>query len=132
MSTFVFPRTREKLLKKRIASLVDLSSGMAQAVAILSAKTRTEGEARILESEIRMDKGHCGDSESIAGREEKLSKLQQRADSLTADIMKLAEDTADRISESHKTAEKEPSDYFRSNGSLPVNLKFHLHNPLSR
>lgn len=111
---------------------MDLSSGMAQAVAILSAKTRTEGEARILESEIRMDKGHCGDSESIAGREEKLSKLQQRADSLTADIMKLAEDTADRISKSHKTAEKEPSDYFRSNGSLPVNLKFHLHNPLSR
>ena len=104
--------SREELQKERIASLVDLSSGMAQAVAILSAKTRTEGEARILESEIRMDKGHCGDSESIAGREEKLPKLQQRADSLTADIMKLAEDTADRISESHKTAEKEPSDYF--------------------
>lgn len=111
---------------------MDLSSGMAQAEAIPSAKTRTEGEARILESEIRMDKGHCGDSENIAGREEKLSKLQQRADSLTADIMKLAEDTADKISESHKTTEKEPSDYFLSNDSLPVNLKFHLHNPLSR
>lgn len=105
-----YQKPREELQKERIASLVDLSSGMAQAEAIQSAKTRTEGEARILESKIRMDKGRCGDSESIARRE----------------------DIADRISESHKTTEKEPSDYFLSNGSLPVNLKFHLHNPLSR
>lgn len=99
-----------------------MSSGLTQAETIRSAKNRTEGEARILESEIHMDKGRCGDSESIARREEKLAKLQQRAGGLNADIMKLAGDTADKIREIQKAAEEktpeEPSPEQETKDSL--------------
>lgn len=100
------PKTKEELRKKQISDLVDLSSGLSQVKSIQSARTSVEGEARVLESEIRMDKGRGGDSEAIARRGEKLADLQQRAAGLSADIMKASRDIAEQIDESHRTAEE--------------------------
>lgn len=100
------PKTKEELRKKQISDLVDLSSGLSQVKSIQSARTSVEGEARVLESEIRMDKGRGGDPEAIARRGEKLADLQQRAAGLSADIMKASRDIAEQIDESHRTAEE--------------------------
>lgn len=100
------PKTKEELRKKQISDLVDLSSGLSQVKSIQSARTSVEGEARVLESEIRMDKGRGGNPEAIARRGEKLADLQQRAAGLSADIMKASRDIAEQIDESHRTAEE--------------------------
>lgn len=100
------PKTKEELRKKQISDLVDLSSGLSQVTSIQSARTSVEGEARVLESEIRMDKGRGGDPEAIARRGEKLADLQERAAGLSADIMKASRDIAEQIDENHRTTEE--------------------------
>ncbi len=102
------PKTKEELRKKQISDLVDLSSGLSQVTSIQSARTSVEGEARVLESEIRMDKGRGGDPEVIARRGEKLADLQQRAAGLSADIMKASRDIAEHIDESRSSAKEAP------------------------
>lgn len=79
--------------------MVDLSSGMSQIRTVQSSQTQVEGEARVLESEIKMDKGRTGDTEITAKKEEKLAQLQQKAAELTANTVKISGEITEKISE---------------------------------
>lgn len=101
------PKTKQEIEQERISNLVDLSSGMSQIRTVQSSQTRVEGEARVLESEIKMDKGRTGDTEIIAKKEEKLAQLQQKAAELTANTVKISgeiisETDAPRVQENSK------------------------------
>ncbi len=80
------PKTRQEIEKERISHLVDLSCGLSRSRAVQSSQIKAEGEARVLESEIKMDKERTGETEFTAKKEEKLAKLQQRAADLPAKI----------------------------------------------
>lgn len=96
------PKSKEEMEKARIANLVNLSSGMTETKTIRSAQTRIEGEARVLESEIKMDKGRSGDSEITAKNEAKLAKLQQRSAELSSDLMEASLETNKEINEENE------------------------------
>ncbi len=70
--------TEEELEQKRVSNLLALSSGMSQMETAKSSKTQIEGEIRVLESEIELDKGRCGASQGLAKKEEKLAQLRQK------------------------------------------------------
>ncbi len=93
------PKTKQAIEQERISDLVDLSSGMSQIRTVQSSQTQVEGEARVLESEIKMDKGRMGDTEIIAKKEEKLAQLQQKAAELTANTVKISGEITEKISE---------------------------------
>ena len=93
------PKTKQAIEQEKISDLVDLSSGMSQIRTVQSSQTQVEGEARVLESEIKMDKGRMGDTEIIAKKEEKLAQLQQKATELTANTVKISGEINEKISE---------------------------------
>lgn len=103
------PKTKQEIEQERISNLVDLSSGMSQVRAVQSSQTQVEGEARVLESEIKMDKGRTGDTEIIAKKEEKLEQLQQKAAGLTAKAVNLSGKINKKISETDDLRVQEKS-----------------------
>lgn len=101
------PKTKQELEQERIAGLVDLSAGMAQARTIQASRTQTEGEARVLESEIKMDKGRGGDSEITARKEEKLAQLQQKAAELASKAGEASGEIISKINEGREQLRQE-------------------------
>lgn len=111
---------RNKIEQERISNLVDLSSGMSQARTVQSSQTQVEGEARVLESEIKMDKGRTGDTELIAKKEEELAQLQQKAAGLTANAVKISGEINEKISETHalRVQEESEDDQIKENNTM--------------
>ena len=95
------PKTKQEIEQERISNLVDLSSGMTQARTVQASRAQIEGEARVLESEIKMDKGRTGDSEIIAKKEEKLARLQQKASELTSNVAEISGEVVEKINKSN-------------------------------
>lgn len=91
------PKTKQKIEQERISNLVDLSSGMSQTKTIQSSQMKINGEARVLESEIKMDKGRMGDTEITAKKEEKLVQLQQKAAELTSKVVEISGEIVEKI-----------------------------------
>lgn len=96
------PKTKEEIEQERMASLMALSSGISQAETVQSSQTRIDGEARVLESEIKMDKGRTGDTEITAKKEEQLAKLQAKAAELTSAAGEISGDVIERIDKVNK------------------------------
>lgn len=114
------PKTKQEIEQERISNLVDLSSGMSQVRAVQSSQTQIEGEARVLESEIKMDKGRTGDTEIIAKKEEKLAQLQQKAAELTANVVKISGEINEKISETDDFKVQEASNEEQRKKNNPI------------
>nr|WP_304968538.1 hypothetical protein [uncultured Dubosiella sp.] len=100
------PKTKEEMEQERMADLVELSSGMARARTVQASKNQVEGEARVLESEIKMDRGRTGDTEAIGEKEERLAQLQQKAAELTGEAAEISGDVAEKICEDNTHIEQ--------------------------
>lgn len=113
------PKTKQEIEQEKISNLVDLSSGMSQIRTVQSSQTRVEGEARVLESEIKMDKGRTGDTEITAKKEEKLVQLQQKAAELTANTVKISGEINEIISETDapRVQEKSKEEQIKENNT---------------
>ncbi len=96
------PKTKEEIEQERMASLMALSSGISQAETVQSSQTRIDGEARVLESEIKMDKGRTGDTEITAKKEEQLARLQAKAAELTSAAGEISGGVIERIDKVNK------------------------------
>ena len=83
------PETRQEMEQKKISDLIDLSSGMTEA--------RMEGEARVLESEIQMDKGRTGDTKVTAKKEERLAELRQKTAELASKTGEISGEAVEKI-----------------------------------
>lgn len=93
------PKTRQEMEQEKISNLVDLSWGISRARAIQASQTQVEGEARVLESEIKTDKGKTEDTEITARQEEKLAQLQQKAAELTSKAAEISGEVVEKIHE---------------------------------
>lgn len=58
-------KTKQEMEQEKISNLIELLSGMSQTKVLQSSQTQVEGEARVLESEIKMDKGKSTDTEIL-------------------------------------------------------------------
>lgn len=100
-------KTKQEMEQEKISNLIELSSGISQTKALQSSQTQVEGEARVLESEIKMDKGKSTDTEILAKNEERLSQLQQKSTELTSKMVELSGEMLDKIDEHNKNTAQE-------------------------
>lgn len=93
------PKTEQEIENERLANVMDLSQGLQKAEAVSSVKARVDGEARILKSEIELDKMH-GPSEELSKeiikrKESQLADLEQKSNELLSDIGEVTGEAAE-------------------------------------
>lgn len=106
------PKTEQEIENARLANVMDLSQGLEKAEVVDSVKTRVDGEARVLQSEIALDIMRDAPEEAIAAKEDKLSNLEKKSAELLSDIGEIIADTAEKAEEQNELAaskEKEES-----------------------
>lgn len=103
------PKTEEEVQNGRLADITSLSTDLVQADVMSSVQTRADGNARVLKSEIELDKMRAGSSEGaiemIAKKEAVLSGLERKSMKLTSQIANKIADTVDKVSENSKPQE---------------------------
>lgn len=119
-------KTKQEMEQEKISNLIELSSGMSQTKALQSSQTQVEGEARVLESEIKMDKGKSIDTEILAKNEEKLSQLQQKSAELTSKMVELSGEMLDKIDEHNKNAAQDllKKEIAKDNNMIDENIEY--------
>lgn len=100
------PKTKQDLEREKITDLVTLSSTFTKTKAVRAAQTQVEGEARVLESEIKTDKGRLGDSEGIAKKEERLVQLKQRATKIASEAGAIAKEVIEEAKKEEESTEQ--------------------------
>ncbi|MDD4627062.1 MAG: hypothetical protein PHP87_08270 [Syntrophomonas sp.] len=84
------PKTEEETETERLNSIISLSLNIKQAQVISSVKTKVDGDARVLKSEIELDKARAGSSPSakefIANKDTRLTEMQKLSANLTVQI----------------------------------------------
>lgn len=98
------PKTKQEVENARLANVMDLSQGLQRAEAVSSVKARVDGEARVLKSEIELDKMRGASEEAHADKENKLSDLQNKSAGLVSDIGEILADVTEKTAEQNEMA----------------------------
>lgn len=102
------PKTEQEIENERLANVMDLSQGLQKAEAVSSVKARVDGEARVLKSEIELDKLHDPSEETskelIKGKESQLADLGRKSNELLSDIGEIIGETAKKAEEQNEDA----------------------------
>lgn len=104
------PKTKQEIENARLANVMDLSQGLKTAQVVNSTKTRVDGEARVLKSEIELDKMHGASEEALADKKSKLSALESKSAGLVADIGEILAGTAEAVEEQNEIAASKEKD----------------------
>ncbi|MBU5675314.1 hypothetical protein KQI88_02655 [Alkaliphilus sp. MSJ-5] len=102
------PKTEEEIQTERLNSIVSLSSSLSQAQVVSSAKTKVDGESRILEMEIKLDESRGGAS---ASKKERLADLQKQSANLTTQINKDLIEASEEIKDSNDNQLVKPENF---------------------
>lgn len=98
------PKTKQEVENARLANVMELSQGLKTAEMVDSAKTKVDGAARVLKSEIELDKMRGASKEAIEAKEEKLSDLKKKSADMVSDIGEILADTAELAKEQNEIA----------------------------
>ncbi len=104
------PKTKQEVENARLANVMDLSQGLQRAEAVSSVKARVDGEARVLKSEIELDKMRGASEEALADKENKLSDLQNKSAGLVSDIGEILADVTEKTAEQNEMAAMKDKD----------------------
>lgn len=103
------PKTEQEMENERLANVMDLSQKLQKAEAASSVKARVDGEARVLKSEIELDKLHDPSEETskelIKGKESQLADLEQKSNELLSDFGEIIGETAKKAEEQNEAAD---------------------------
>lgn len=102
------PKTSQEIENKRLADIVNLSSDLSQAKNVQSIQVSVKGDARVLKSEIELDKMRGGSSEAISRKEKKLAELEEKANELTSKLAEKAGETVEQVEEDNEEVRKRP------------------------
>ncbi len=91
------PKTKEEIQNQKLADIANLSNGLKQAETVEGVQSRVDGEARVSESEIELDRMHDPLGEVSAEKEKKLSELKEKSAELMAVVGKKVSETAENI-----------------------------------
>lgn len=109
------PKTEQEIENQRLANVMDLSQGLEKAETVDSVKMRVDGEARVLKSEIKLDKMYKSSTEmaaDVSDKEKKLAELEKKSAELLSDIGEIVAESAEKAKEQNEAAalkEKEDS-----------------------
>lgn len=102
-------KTKEEIQNERLANIADLSSDFKQTKVIHSVQTRVNGDARVLESEIELDKVRAGAStkakEMIAKKEATLADIKEKSLELTSQVACKISDIVEKTNDNNKLQE---------------------------
>ena len=102
------PKTEQDIENERLANVMDLSQGLKKAETVRSVKTKVDGEARVLKSEIALDQMHDPSAdtskEQIHAKEDQLADLEQRSNKLLSDIGEIIGEKVEKADEQNDTA----------------------------
>ncbi|MEG2349436.1 MAG: hypothetical protein RSB57_02855 [Hungatella sp.] len=108
------PKTEEEIQNERLANITSLSSDLEQAKVIRSVQTGIDGDARVLKSEIALDKSRSGSSpaaaEFITKKEALLADMQHRSLDLASQISEKLSDVIEKADDINKPQETVPSE----------------------
>lgn len=104
------PKTEQEVENARLANVLDLSQGLENAEVVDSVKTRVDGEARVLKSEIALDKMRGASAEAVAAKEEKLAGLEKKSAELLSDVGEIVAETAETAKEQNEIAASKEKD----------------------
>ncbi|MEG2383533.1 MAG: hypothetical protein RSB39_08075 [Oscillospiraceae bacterium] len=108
------PKTKEEIQNERLAGITSLSGDLQQAKTISAAQTTVSGDARVLKSEIELDKMSAGSSDGaktiISKKETALAGIEQKALNLTSQVADKLSDITEKIDEINKPQEVLPDD----------------------
>ena len=94
------PKTEEQLQNERLANMSGLATDIQYIKTIDTIKSKMNGDAGVLQSEIELDKDRLGSSAGakklIAKKEEKLSDMAQKSSKLMAEIADRLSDTVEK------------------------------------
>lgn len=100
------PKTEQEIENERLANVMDLSLGLQKAEMVSSVKARVDGEARILKSEIELDKLHDPSEETsketITEKEGQLADLERKSNELLSDIGEIIGETVENADEQNE------------------------------
>ncbi len=98
-----------------VQGIISADASMKQVKTVQSTKTNMEGKAGVLESEIKMDKGRGGSTES---KEAELKKLNDRINNASADMMDKISDIGATLEKSREENERKDEEYTDKNGII--------------
>ncbi|MEG0565368.1 MAG: hypothetical protein RR590_03990, partial [Hungatella sp.] len=108
------PKTEEEIQNERLANITSLSSDLEQAKVIRSVQTGIDGDARVLKSEIALDKSRSGSSpaaaEFLTKKEALLADMQHRSLDLASQISEKLSDVIEKADDINKPQETVPSE----------------------
>ena len=90
-----------------LQGIISADTSMKQVKTVQSVKTSIEGRAGVLESEIKMDKGRRGSTES---KEAELAELNEHIDTASADIMDKISDIDMALEKSREKKDEDKTD----------------------
>ena len=102
------PKTEQEIENQRLANVMDLSQGLEKAETVDSVKMRVDGEARVLKSEIKLDKMYKSSTEmaaDVSDKEKKLAELEKKSAELLSDIGEIVAESAEKAKEQNETAD---------------------------
>jgi hypothetical protein len=98
------PKTEEELQTEHLNSVVRLSVGLDKTKVITSVKTKTDSEANILETEIKLDESRGGASEM---KKERLADLKKQSANLSNQISESLNEVDEEINSKNEKSKKE-------------------------
>lgn len=104
------PKTKEDIQNQRMADITRLSGSLRQAETVDSVKTRVDGEAGVLKSEIELDRGRTYgvlSEKAIAGKEAELSRLQDKSAELAVSLGEQIAEDMEEVKEEERAGEVE-------------------------
>ena len=100
------PKTEQEIENERLANVMDLSLGLQKAEMVSAVKARVDGEARVLKSEIELDKLHDPSEDTskelITEKESQLADLEQKSNELFSDIGEIIGETTEKAEEQNE------------------------------
>ena len=101
------PKTEEELQQEKLNTMMTLSTSIENVKTVDRVRTQTQGESAVLKSEIELDKQNAngleGAQKMIEKKEEQLDELEDKAQSLTAQVGQELSNVTEEVQEAAKT-----------------------------
>lgn len=127
------PKTEEEIQNERLANITSLSSDLKQVEVVRSVQTRVDGDARVLKSEIELDKSRAstpGAREMIAKKEATLADMQEKSLDLTSQISEKISDVIEKSDDINNPQEIVPSEETKADEVNSADKQFSADKPL--
>ncbi len=104
------PKTKQEVQNNIMSNLMDAAASVDRMEDVSAQKAGIDGDARVLKSEIELDKVRGASAEDLAPKEDRLAQLQSRSQGLMQDIGEGLSETNEILAENTELSATKPMD----------------------